>query len=374
MKKRIWILAAIAAFSLAFTACGTPEGETYGEDYGVETEMNGRFETIVDDDKKATPEPTEAPSSEERGDGPTKPEETPSSEERGDGPTTPEATATPEPTTAPEVTEEPTPTEAPVAETKGFAVVLKELHSLETYAEREAYIAQLDKSLYEAAVVDCSEKVIEEDEDYTVTELGTFDLIEDFNSKEVEEYDGPYKIIIRTPDTNEEVYSFVSGNASDDDWEKYYDYMDNGYIEENVYPTRSVGTRLTWFARNEYRGGELMNQTYVDEYGDETSLYGGSCNGEIYFMTLTDLTTGETDPWGVKVHFDAFNYETYEDTLIVESVTIEDFINDYNHFVCEADAWDGFYDPMAKVTTWETLKHYNDIFTPQTEFEIEMPW
>lgn len=362
MKKRILILAAIAALSLAFTACGTPDGETYGEDYGVETEMNGRFETIVDDDKKATPEPTAAPT------------EAPSSEERGDGPTKPEATATPEPTTAPVVTEEPAPTEAPVVETKGFATVLKELHSLSTYAEREAYIAQLDKSLYEAAVVDCSEKVIEEDEYYTVTERGKFNLIEDFNSREVEEHDGPYRIIIRTPDTKEEVYSFDSGNASDDNWEKYYDYMDKDYIEDRVYPTRTVGTNLAWFACDMYTGGELMSQTYVDEYGDETSLYGGTCNGEIYFMTLKDLTTGETDPWGVKVHFDACNYETWEDLLIIESVTIEDFINDYNYFVCEADAWDGFYDPMAKVTTWETLKYYNDIFTPQTEFEIEMPW
>ena len=102
MKKRMISLLSVLCLTIGcFGACGKTE------------------ETNVTPSPEATA--TVAPSSEERGDGPTAteaPEATatvaPSSEERGDGPTT-EPTATPEATATPAPTATPEPTKAPVA-------------------------------------------------------------------------------------------------------------------------------------------------------------------------------------------------------------------------------------------------------------------
>lgn len=383
MRKSVLVIAIIAVLTLMFAACGEPaNGETYGEDYGVETEMNGRFETVVDD-KEETPEVTEEPEATTAPETTEEPEATtaPESTEEPKATTAPESTeepattTAPEPTKTPEATEAPVPTEAPAATTKTFKTVLRELHSLNSFKEREAYVEGLDKSLYKVTEVDCSQEIIEESEFQTVTRMGHFALLEDCNTKSVPDYESGYTYVILSPDTGEEVFRFEESGATDEDWNLYNDYMDKGYKEDCIVPERTVPAQVVYYAYNWYSGGEIMKTTYVDEYDSETSLYNGECNGECYFMTLTEIATGETDPWGVKVPFDAYNYQTEERSVIVEKETIEAFVNSYNKFVCEGEAWGGMAgEPMAMVTTWDTLQYYSDIFVPQTEFEIEMPW
>ncbi len=60
---------------------------------------------------------------------------------------------TPVPTATPKPTEAPKPTKAPVVESKDFKTVLRDIYALEYYAEREAYIAKLDKSAYKVGTI-----------------------------------------------------------------------------------------------------------------------------------------------------------------------------------------------------------------------------
>lgn len=353
MRKKILTLAVMTTLTLAFVACGQPEnGETYGEDYGVKTEMNGRFETIVDDDKNTTPTATTAPTNEPEASVAPTAEPTPTEVPEVIDPiteptptevpeiveptTTPAPTATPGPTATPAPTATPEPTKAPVAETKNFETVLRELHSLKTYEEREAYIETLDKSKYTVTSVNCSNETIAYEWGESTT-IGRFALIEDCNTDKMEDIDN--------------ILGF------------------NEETGEPILGTKELRTQLHPTANDWYMGGELMQTTYIDEYGCESNLYSATPTGECYFKTVTDTATGESDPWGVTVYFDTYNYVSEESSTIAESVTIEYYVDAYNAFVSEANEWYGFYDPMAMVRTWDTLNYYDDIYTPQIEFE-----
>ena len=300
MRKRIVTLAVMTTLALMLAACGQPtNGETYGEDYGVKTEMNGRFETIVDDDKDVTPTATTAPT--------TEPEATVVP--------TAEPTEEPKPTEVPEVitpTTEPEPTEAPVAEAKNFETVLRELHSLKTYEEREAYIEKLDKSKYK------------------VEETKNRDFFSEGNS-----YEG------FDPDMGERTFK-------PDELNRAFEGFDFVFYDE-----------------------------LYEEYDDFEARYGYSTGLQYAYdyslMTITDVATGETDPWGAKALYSEEllvwdeNWEEVIDTEIVEQVhptIIEPVIDAYNSIF----AWDNFY-YYAMIKTWDTLKYYDDIYTPQTEFE-----
>lgn len=301
MRKKKLTLAIMTTIALAFVACGQPtNGETYGEDYGVKTEMNGRFETIVDDDKDITPIATIAPT--------TEPEATVAP--------TAEPTEELEPTEVPEVTTpntEPEPTKAPVAEAKNFETVLRELHSLKTYEEREAYIEQLDKSKYK---------------------------VEETNNRDF----------------------FSKGNS--------YEGYDPDMGETRTFKPDALDRAFDEFSF-------VFYDELYEEYDDFEARYGYSSwlqyTYEYSLMTITDVATGETDPWGAKARYSEErlvwdeNWEEVIDTEIVEIVhptIIEPVIDAYNSIF----AWDNFY-YYAMIKTWDTLKYYDDIYTPQTEFE-----
>lgn len=389
----------------------------------------------------------------------------------------PTATSTPIPTSTPtpEPTSTPIPTVAPMADAKDWKNVLRELHSLATYKEREAYIETLDKTKYEVKEVDCS-NVTEETDWGSTTKAGYFALIEDYNTEEIEDtldcgvdtrlygyrvyndencdFVAEYKIdelptdfwdkygtggyivtdrenwdVVAKYTTDElpadfwdkygtggyevcskETWEIVAKYAKDelpeDFWDKYgpekyivydtsdwvckvvaeytpdelpedfYDKYEGYYIEEQSnyiideysdydveeykdYYVReirvyTVGTELTNYISHWYQPDEEF-----EEYFEYT--------GEQYFMTITNIATGETDPWGVRIQ--VIMSDSEEKSFAISTATIEDFVNDYNKFVC--GLWFGMYAPMAKVRTWETLKYYDDIFTPQIEFELE---
>lgn len=328
MRKRILTLAVMTTLALMLMACGQPtNGETYGEDYGVKTEMNGRFETIVDDDKDVTPTATAAPTIEpEATVAPTaepteepKPTEVPEvttptiEQEPTDVPEIVEPTAMPEPTVTPAPTATPKPTKAPVAETKNFETVLRELHSLRTYEEREAYIEKLDKSKYK---------------------------VEETNNRDF----------------------FSKGNS--------YEGYDPDMGETRTFKPDALDRAFDEFSF-------VFYDELYEEYGDFEARYGYSSwlqyTYEYSLMTITDVTTGETDPWGAKARYSEErlvwdeNWEEVIDTEIVEIVhptIIEPVIDAYNSIF----AWDNFY-YYAMIKTWDTLKYYDDIYTPQTEFE-----
>ncbi len=319
MRKKLLTLAVMTTLALAFVACGQPtNGETYGEDYGVKTEMNGRFETIVDDDEDVTPTATTAPTAEPKAtDAPTaEPTEEPEPTnvpEAIEPTATPIPTATPEPTATPAPTATPEPTKAPVAETKTFETVLRELHSLKTYEEREAYIEKLDKSKYK---------------------------VEETNNRDF----------------------FSNGNS--------YEGYDPDMGETRTFKPDALDRAFDAFSF-------VFYDEFYEEYDDFEARYGYSSwlqyTYEYSLMTITDVTTGETDPWGAKARYSEErlvwdeNWEEVIDTEIVEIVhptIIEPVIDAYNSIF----AWDNFY-YYAMIKTWDTLKYYDDIYTPQTEFE-----
>lgn len=285
MKKKILTLVAIATLATMMTACGS-------ENIEVETEMNGRFETIKDievvnptveptEEPTVTVEPTEPPTvTEEPAEEPT-PTTEPTVEPTEVPTSTPEPTATPEPTSTPtpEPTSTPVPTEAPVVETKDWETVLRELHAITTYEEREAYIETLDKSKYEVAAVD------------------NFDLIAIPNRVEAEEFlNAKYTLL----DTKSE----------------------GAYIE------------------NILNCGEYIGGT-TDEY---------------YLMTITNLATGEVDPWGVRIHAVVMDMETWEDVETVTTWTLETLVDNTAKVTDELNNERG--DKYAYIKTWNTKFYY----------------
>ncbi len=439
MRKRMMTLAAVAVLALTLTACGTAQTSNDPTSTPEPTkEVEATTTPTVEPTKEA--EVTTAPTVEPTATSTPVPTETPvpTATPVPTNTPTPEPTETPVPTSTPtpEPTTTPVPTKAPVVDAKDWEVVLRELHSLATYKEREAYIETLDKTKYEVKEVDCSNVTVETDWGSTTT-AGCFALIEDYNTEEIEDtldrgyntrlygyrvydnenYDvvaeykveelptdfwdkygtGGYKVTNRENwevvakytkdelpadfwsnygpkkyivyDTSEYDWKVVAEYTPDELPEDFYDKYDGYYIEEHSdydveeytdYSIReirvyTIGTELTKYISHWYRPAEEF-----EEYFEYT--------GEQYFMTITNIATGETDPWGVRIQIMLSDYDE-EKHFVTSTATIENFVNDYNKFVC--GLWFGMYDPMAKVRTWETLKYYDDIFTPQTEFELE---
>ena len=123
-----------------------------------------------------------------------------------------------------------------------FATVLKDLHRLNTYEEREAYVATLDKSKY------------------SVSELENADLVTHANGAAMD--------VIHT-----------------------YDMETADYIRSEV-----PDSKLYYPSFNEYT---LACCAGIDMYSEEENAE--IPTGDVGLMVLTNLSTGETDPFGVKI-------------------------------------------------------------------------
>lgn len=339
MKKRIILFVAVATLTLAMTACGS-------ENVNVETEMNGRFEVIKDievttptaEPTKAvettiaptatsapTVEPTTEPTVEPTATSTPTPEptatSTPTPTPEPTSTPTPEPTATPVPTstTTPEPTSTPVPTEAPVVEAKDWETVLRELHSLETYEEREVYIETLDKSKYEVAAVD------------------NFDLFNDnTDNLKLSKYAGLHSM--------------------------------QGFSLKSEPEVQAAIDSIT----EEYAALEVCLDFPTGEY----------C-----LMTITNLTTGETDPWGfyrdTELEIVGAEKEPDAPIIIKDTFAIETFLKGYNSWTMsyEEPVWDpetGMYDyssfdTAAPVEMWNTMKYYDDLVDIEGEVE-EAGW
>lgn len=288
MRKKILTLAVIAATTLMFAACGqSADGnETYGDDYGIKTEMNGRFETIVDDEDEtptATVAPTDAPEVTEEPEiveptveptvepipteepevieptveptaAPTEapeiiepePTDVPEVVEPTKAPeptATPKPTATPVPTATPKPTEAPKPTKAPVVESKDFKTVLRELHSLDDYAAREAYVNKLDKSAYKVSTIKAKDFYSEGNLDalFTGDIANSYELAGVYYGCSI---DGKYELVTVVDTATDEV----------DVWGVKYDASLSGETEH----VRAV-PELVLYAYNSIYGGEHGN-------------------------------------------------------------------------------------------------------------------
>lgn len=187
-------------------------------------------------------------------------------------------------TPAQESASTPAPTEAPAEEVPDFGTVLMELHKLTTYEEREAYLAKLSKTAYAVNEADNAD-ILTKSSGVATEYIYTFDL-------ETEEY-------IKTAKPDSEIQYPV--------------------FERNI---------LAYCC-----GLDLY-------YEDITEMP----TGEYTLMTLTNLATGEVDPWGVKIYKAGAKVQEvenewgiYTDTVIdpdspVETVyvTVEEFVNAYN--------------------------------------------
>lgn len=260
MKKRMITLVLVAALATALTACSaktssdpTPTAEPANE---ADATATPKAESTAAPTAEPTVEPTAAPTATSI--------PTPEATEAPAPTAEPvvEPTETPAPTAEPvvEPTEAPAPTVEPTAEISEFAAMLKELHSLQTYEERVAYVEKLDKSKY---------KVGEEE---------GFDLVTHCNGKHldiIETYDmetGEY-ITEVAPDSRIHYPSFPSAIL------RWCIGLDDYYYYENT-----VGA---------YAGEDIT--------------------GENYLLTVTDIATGETDPWGVKINYAGMIVESIEE-------------------------------------------------------------
>ncbi len=123
----------------------------------------------------------------------------------------------------------------------------------------------------------------------------------------------------------------------------------------------------------------IDDERYLDDDEAFIEHYGYSRYAEYAdkytIMTLTDVATGETDPWGVKALFCEQvavwdeNHEEIIDTTFVNyshPVTIEKVITSYNRDF----SWDlHFASESSEIKTWDTLKYYDDLFTPVEKAE-----
>lgn len=349
MRKKFMTFVAGAALALTMAACGTaqtnstvPTVEPTKEAEATITPTVAATST-VEPTATSTPVPTETP--EPTATSTPVPTETPEPTATLIPTEAPEPTATPVPTEAPEPiatlipteapkptvtpvpTEAPKPTETPVADTKDWKTVLKKLHSLETYEEREAYVATLDTSRYKVA------------------EEASFDLITRSN--------GMYLDIIET-------YDMKTGN-----------YTTEIAPDSRIhYPSFSEQV-LSWCADIP----EVVN--YDRTIG---ASVGERPTGENYLMTITNLATGETDPWGVKIHKAGAIVENVEtdgfasfisvgidpdSPVTVVYRTVEELVNEKNNMYAE----DYYYDKcITYVEPVRPEERYDDNWNPTGEY------
>ena len=251
MRKKMFTLAAVVAFTVALTACGkaqTNNNSTPTAEPTVEVEVIATPAT----EPTTTPVSTETPAAE-----PTatsapvvEPTTTPAATPTAEPTIEAEATITPvaEPTTTPVAEPTVEPTKNPEAEVLDFSTMLKELHLLETYEDREAYVEKLDKSKYKVG--------------------------EELNADLITKANGVYKDTIETYDITIDDYTVSAAPNS-----------------EMHYP---------FFAKQVLMQCAGIEDTYDYNYDSEDA--GEVPTGEVRLMTVTNLATGETDPWGVKIY------------------------------------------------------------------------
>ena len=249
---------------------------------------------------------------------------------------TPEPTATPVPTSTPtpEPTATPVPTEAPKADTKDWKTVLRELHSLETYAEREAYVAKLDKSAYK------------------VEKTENFDLINKRNSYEGEvELVDEGEVLIGYIGYSEETCDEIGRYAVDELPEEYRGAIFDPYGDGEFQSVEIEGYGLCYFEA--IYGYPTKTQTIYANLAVILGLTWEPFGETAYLMTITDVATGETDPWGV----------SYGKTVTIEeavSVYESGFTSEWGpSLVYIYTSEPGNYEP-AHIKTWDTLKYYED--------------
>lgn len=222
MKKKIRFIVLMLCLLVVLAACGEDSSTTdAGNNTGTESvnpESTDKAETSTDapavpDASEETKEPTVV-----------EPENTDE---------VPVVTETPEPTDAP------VPTEAVTEEVSDFATVLQAIHSLDTYEEREAYIAGLDTAKYKVETTENADLVMLPN-GKKVDQIWTYDM-------ELADY-----VVSDMPDSR------------------------------IVYPTLRFSVLETCISAFE----EMRQAT-----------------GDVFLVVITDLATGETDPWGVKIPY-----------------------------------------------------------------------
>lgn len=227
---------------------------------------------------------------------------------------------------APAITESPekTDTTEPVEpeeseEVSEFAKVLRELHLLDTYEERETYVEKM------------------EDSDYSVVELDNLELITHANGEEVD--------LIYT-----------------------YDMETNEYIK-SVAPN----SRIVYPVFDEYTYVSCCNMNMYEEGGEMPT-------GEVTLMGIKDLSSGEVDPWGVKIYKAGtkeveeeselgWSYSTTvidpESPVTVAYCTIEELVNSKN----TVDSWDYYHEKnLSFVEPVRPLEYYDDAGNPTGEY------
>ena len=382
MKKKILMFATVATLAVVMTACGsaqtsnnptptvepTKEVEATTAPADTATPMvEPTTEPTVEPTATSTPAPeptvTPVPTSTPTPEPTDTPEptatSTPTPEPTATSTPTPEPTATPVPTSTPtpEPTATPVPTEASKADTKDWKTVLRELHSLETYAEREAYVAKLDKSAYK------------------VEKTENFDLINKRNSGEIEiSKKGAaevYKLI--SDDTGETVAEYTD-DTLDRLSDEYYDYLYMSMsFDHDEYGRCHFETGYTYETITVT--AEPAFDVYVPAYCDVQGRY-DAIEEPAYLMTLTNIATGETDPWGVVSEDLAYNWET--DKEVPQTFTIERMVRGYNGEVEDITAESQWCDmavlygyarsngPLHPIETWDTFKYYEDLVSLET--------
>ena len=279
MKKFLMLIMLFGVF--AFTACGT---ESVGEN----------------------PAPTEKPSVE--ADAPTEPTQAPVKPDDAVG--TENVTDKSESDSADTDTTEPTPVPEPTDAATGaetdFAMVLAAIHSLNTYEEREAYIATLSSAEYKVETTDSFDLLIQSSGE-AMKRVVTFDMT-----------------------TGKNIWSDVPGS------ELYYPEIDDMTLEACL------------------------------ESEDEEEMP----TGEAYLMTITNLATGESDPWGVRIKktgVEIVEVETDwgmeyiyqmdpESEITEECVTVEQLVNAKN----QSNEWN--YTHEIQLTIVEPVM-------PQTQYD-----
>ena len=354
MRKRMMTLAAVAILAITLTACGAAQtGNNPTPTVEPTKEAEATTAPTVEPTKEAevtttpTVEPTATNVPEPTATSTPTPEPTATPEPTSTP--TPEPTATPVPTSTPtpEPTATPVPTEAPKADTKDWKTVLRELHSLETYAEREAYVAKLDKSAYK------------------IEKTENFDLINKCNSGEVEiskEILVGYNLISNS--TDETVAEYTVDTLPEE-------YLDAAYFEDIIehaeygvcyfekvytYETNTVNAKAAL---------DIFVPKHFDTFGNYDEV-----EKPAYLMTITNTATGETDPWGVVGDETIFDYDTFEHVPI--ALTFERVIDDYNWCVGQLPDGEWAFEqvlyhyvnengPLHPIETWDTLKYYEDL-------------
>jgi len=346
MKKKILMFAIVATLAVVMTACGSAQTSNNPTPTVEPTkEVEATTTPTVEPTKEA--EATTAPTVEPTATSTPAPE--PTATPVATSTPTPEPTATPVPTSTstpeptatstptPEPTATPVPTEAPKADTKDWKTVLRELHSLETYAEREAYVAKLDKSIYK------------------VEKTENFDLINKCNSYEGEvELIDQGEVIVGYTCFSEEIYDVVGEYAADELPEEYRGAIHDIYGDSECQPVEIEGYGLCIFET--VYGYPTKEQTVYADLALILGLNWEPFGETAYLMTVTNITTGETDPWGV----------CYGQTVTMEkavAVYEESYMSEWGpSLIYIYTAAPGNCEP-AHIKTWDTLKYYVDLVT-----------